>query len=322
LILIATNQRDLTADYVVLELQNQGLHYYRLNTETITKSSICFSPGAGKDGWSLKTADETIYFGQFTAGYYRRPEPPEISPSVAGEAEHRYCAEEWQEALNSALASLHNRWLNSPIAILDAENKSRQLSVAIRIGFDVPDTLITNDFDRASEFVAQAPSIGKPLRASLLAADVGERVIFTTRLSQISPDVAASIKVAPIIFQREIPKRCDVRVTVVGEQTFAAEINSQTNIETEVDWRRGDHIDLSHTIHPLPSAIQKKCVMITHAFNLRFSAIDLVLDPSGNYWFLELNPNGQWAWIEARTGLPISEAITNELVRISNEQNS
>jgi hypothetical protein len=60
----------------------------------------------------------------------------------------------------------------------------------------------------------------------------------------------------------------------------------------------------------------------TAACNLRFSAIDLVLDPSGDYWFLELNPNGQWAWIEARTGLPISEAITNELVRISNEQNS
>jgi len=50
---------------------------------------------------------------------------------------------------------------------------------------------------------------------------------------------------------------------------------------------------------------------------LRFAAIDLVLDQTGEYWFLEANPNGQWAWIESRTGLPISSAIVDELLAIS-----
>lgn len=319
MILIATNERDITSDYIVLELQDLGIPHYRLNTETIPDSSISFSPADGEGGWSLATESETIRFSDFKAGYYRRPEPPKISRAVIGEAEMQYCREEWQEALKAALSSLRDRWLNSPLAIFDAENKPRQLSVAIQVGFDVPETLVTNSYEKASEFLGQAPSIGKPLRTSLLALKSGERAIFTTRLSGLSKTVSEAIEVAPIIFQREIPKRCDVRVTVVGQQAFAAEIHSQDNEETLTDWRKGGHADLMHSTHELPKEIVQKCIDITRFFQLKFSAIDLVLDRFGKYWFLEMNPNGQWAWIESRTGLPISKAIANELVRISKQ---
>ncbi|MNZ28723.1 hypothetical protein D3C78_459550 [compost metagenome] len=50
--------------------------------------------------------------------------------------------------------------------------------------------------------------------------------------------------------------------------------------------------------------------------NLRYGAIDFVCDPQGNLWFLEINPNGQWAWIENLTGYPIAEAIVDELEAI------
>ena len=46
---------------------------------------------------------------------------------------------------------------------------------------------------------------------------------------------------------------------------------------------------------------------------LNFGAFDFVVTPSGEYFFLECNPNGQWLWIEMRTGLKISEAITEVL---------
>jgi glutathione synthase/RimK-type ligase-like ATP-grasp enzyme len=114
-----------------------------------------------------------------------------------------------------------------------------------------------------------------------------------------------------------INKQFDLRVTVVGRNAFAAEIHSQDSEETAVDWRKGTRPDLVHKEHQPADDVAAKCIEITRSFGLRFSAIDLVLDHEGRYWFLELNPNGQWAWIERRVGLPISSAIAEELIGIS-----
>lgn len=60
-----------------------------------------------------------------------------------------------------------------------------------------------------------------------------------------------------------------------------------------------------------------KCINLVKDLNLRFGAIDLVCDLDGDYWFLEINPNGQWAWIENQTKLPIASSIVDELLKIS-----
>jgi len=69
----------------------------------------------------------------------------------------------------------------------------------------------------------------------------------------------------------------------------------------------------------LPTEVAKACIALTQNLGLRFGALDFVLDPVGQLWFLEINPNGQWAWIETRTGHPIAAAIVTELERIAND---
>ena len=124
---------------------------------------------------------------------------------------------------------------------------------------------------------------------------------------------APAIKVAPAIFQREISKRSDIRVIVVDDQIFSTRIESQAHADTRVDWRRGARTDLVHETITLPDDVSLACTEITRSLGLRFAAIDLVEDKSGNFWFLEANPNGQWAWIEQRTGAPISSTIADSL---------
>ncbi len=119
-----------------------------------------------------------------------------------------------------------------------------------------------------------------------------------------------------MILQREISKASDLRVTVVGDDVFAVSIDSQTQTETEVDWRKGDGLQLGHAITQLPDEIASRCVELVRAMDLRFGAIDLIEDREGRYWFLEINPNGQWAWLETRTGAPIASAIVDELARV------
>ncbi|HFS6859502.1 TPA: hypothetical protein ACH1JJ_003587, partial [Klebsiella pneumoniae] len=62
--------------------------------------------------------------------------------------------------------------------------------------------------------------------------------------------------------------------------------------------------------------LSSKCIDLVESLNLRFGAIDFICDEDDVFWFLEINPNGQWAWIENQTGLPIASSIVDELMRI------
>lgn len=317
MILVVTNERDLTSDFVVLELQRRGLRFWRLNSERLPEAKVSFDPRLGEDGWKVALDGQAIELSQVRAAYFRRPGQPAVSPNVKADAARRYCQTEWTAVLQSALASLGKRWFNNPLAIMAAENKPRQLAAAIRLGFSVPDTLISNDWKEAKAFVSAGPTVVKPVREALIEQEGDESVIFTTRLAALNENDVQSVAVSPVIFQREIRKLSDIRATVVTDTVLAAEILSQQYEETSVDWRRGGRLGVDHRPHVLPTDMERKCIEIVRSLDLQFGAVDLILDERGQYWFLEVNPNGQWAWIENRTGMPITKAIVDELQRIA-----
>lgn len=318
MILLLTNERDLTTDYVVRELKKRELPYFRLNSERLAEADVKFSPHGA--AWQISIQERTISTKEIGAAYFRRPGTPIASSSVASAAERAYCEHEWLSVLHSLYSALEDRWLNSPAHIAAAEDKPRQLTLASKIGFAVPDTLITNDPAAVRLFRHDGAAVVKTLRASLLTDPNSgdERVIFTNRLNDdLGREFEDSLRVAPVILQREVEKDADIRVTVVGDYVMAARIDSQNLSETVVDWRKGAHVDLPHTQHILPADLEMRCRQLTAALKLKFAAIDFVLDRFGKYWFLEANPNGQWAWIEARTGHPIAARMVDLLVAMA-----
>jgi glutathione synthase/RimK-type ligase-like ATP-grasp enzyme len=314
-IFLATNKRDITTDFIVLELRKRKIPFLRLNTEDLPKASVTFTPAASDD-WHLFVSGCDHLLSQFTAGYYRRPGDPFPTESVSNQTAREHCISEWFAVLRSVWNALEGRWLNSPFAILRAEDKPRQLALAKGLGFMVPETMITNDPQEAVRFATDNRLVGKPLRQALLEQGETGEVIFTSRLKQSDFDDPEAILLAPFILQREVPKQCDVRVTVVGERIFAASIWSQAFEETSIDWRRGSNPKLRHEVIALPRNLEIRCVELAKRLDLSFGAIDLILDTAGDFWFLEINPNGQWAWIERRTGLPIAAAIVDKLLEI------
>jgi len=60
--------------------------------------------------------------------------------------------------------------------------------------------------------------------------------------------------------------------------------------------------------------VQELCIRLVERLGLCYGAIDMILTPDGRYVFLEINPSGQYAWIEMQTGLPISAAICDLLL--------
>lgn len=312
MIFLVTNKRDITTDFVVLELQRRDLPFMRLNSEELPASKMTVRPGA-PGNWSLSLGDDQVQLGDVTGAYYRRPGTPEPvgTPEPATED---YIVAEWSAIMRSLSNVLEGRWLNSPFAILRAEDKPRQLELALALGFDVPETLIGNDLETVAPFVAAGERIAKPLRNALIERGPIGEVLFTSRLGALGAEDGAAVAAAPVIYQREVRKAFDIRATVIGKRTFAVAIHSQSHEETEVDWRRGARLDVEHEVIELPKPLAARCVALTEALGLRYGAIDLIRDTTGRDWFLEINPNGQWAWIERRTGVPLAAAIVDALL--------
>jgi glutathione synthase/RimK-type ligase-like ATP-grasp enzyme len=104
-----------------------------------------------------------------------------------------------------------------------------------------------------------------------------------------------------------------VRVTVVGASVFTAAIHSQHDEATRDDCRRKGLLNLPHRVHQLPDEEALRCCELVRRLGLQFGAIDLVYTPESRYVFLEINPNGQYGWVEERTGLSINRAIADAL---------
>lgn len=171
---------------------------------------------------------------------------------------------------------------------------------------------MTNDKSALRDFYHhhQGEVILKPLSNSRVVQGEEQRVLFTNKLK---PEHIAQLDhylLTPSIYQRNIPKAYEVRVIVVGREVFAAAVDSQATVATRQDWRRER---LPFRDYELPADIAAKCVALVESLHLRFGAIDLIKSTDGQYYFLEINPNGQWAWVELDCGLPISRALIAEL---------
>jgi glutathione synthase/RimK-type ligase-like ATP-grasp enzyme len=120
------------------------------------------------------------------------------------------------------------------------------------------------------------------------------------------------------MFQEYIPKRVELRVTVIGDDVFVAEIEAPATGTGQVDWRDyGTEFQCRKAT--LPVDITERCLALVRSYNLNFSALDLLLTPDGRYVFLESNPNGQFIFIEELVPeLRMTDALAACLIRSAN----
>lgn len=311
LILLLTNRKDYTADWLVLELHRREADFARFNTEdwpTVVGLSWR-SDGSGQ----LRFAARTVDSDEVGSVWYRRPVAP-VMPVELDAERARWAAAEASEAMNGFWLTLHATWVNPPLAEAAASSKPEQLRRAQRQGLAVPETLITNDGVEAQEFAQGVPTICKPLSPGAVGADGVERVFFTRLLSADDVEALAELGPEPYLLQHRVPKQYDVRVTVIGEEVFPVAIHSQVFAETETDWRVGDATQLRHERIELPDQIGEACLALVENYGLSFGAIDLALDMDGRYVFFEINPSGQWAWIEEAADVPLRSCLASLLM--------
>lgn len=128
----------------------------------------------------------------------------------------------------------------------------------------------------------------------------------------VPPERAGDDTIGLTVQARE-PRRCDVRLTVVGERMFAAELYPENGTPPPgLDWRQ-HHEHVRYRPCQVPDTVAAAVLALMNRLGLSFGALDFVVTPDYEWVFMEINANGQWAWIERATGLPIAAAIAELL---------
>ncbi len=247
------------------------------------------------------------------AVWWRRVRPFEVDPSIAKEQHRAFIFSETSQAIHGVLDSLRCAWINPREADAAAHHKPYQWSVAHQLGLALPRTLVTTQVQAAREFV-QSIGTGKVVFKAFLASIQEWRE--TRLVEQEDLDRLELVRYAPVIFQEYIVG-VDLRITMIGDAIFAAEIDAR-NTSYPVDMRMvvGEGTVKAVT---LPTPVQTRLRKLMRRLNLVYGAIDMRRTDEGEYVFLEVNPAGQWLFVEQRTEQPIAKALADKLCALEDE---
>lgn len=312
-VLIFTNKQDIHADLVLREVRRRGVDVVRVHTDEFPER-VFGMYGNGNMNWQ-DAAGRAFSIDDVVSVWYRRPQRCRAHECVTDVTDRTFVEEESMHFVENMYMLLERAyWVNPYFANIRARYKLVQERVAREVGIEMPETLVTNSPNEARTFVEKHHGnvVYKCVRSGIVRQpDGSSELIFTSKLT--ASDIAAldNVRFAPCVFQEYVEKKLELRVTVVGGRVLSCAIHSQEQSKTATDWRHGG---ARYEPFLLPAEIEKKLHAVMASLGLRYGAFDLILTPDDRFVMLEVNSNGQWAFVQGFTGLPISDALADLLI--------
>lgn len=200
------------------------------------------------------------------------------------------------------LNEFRGRWIDHPVDTALAENKLVQLQTARHAGFRVPDTLVSQDPTLIRDFCERLDYkvIVKPVKGTRKAQ------LFTNMVTPANLACEESIALCPAIYQEYIPGDRHVRVQCFGDDIYSVIIKSQN-----LDWRGNISVPLE--VIELEEDVKRRLRKILTMLRLKMGVIDLKFTPDDELVWFEINPQGQFLFVEGLTGLDLTSAFSNFL---------
>ena len=319
-VLIITRSDDNESVQMVSQaIERKGGQVIRFDTDRYpTEVRLSAYYGKGDDERLTLTNDQGEFnLREVEAIWHRRLNFGAQLPTTLDRQLRHASLNETRAAAWGMLASLKAFRMDALPHIRHAENKQLQLQVARELGLEIPRTLTTND-PAAVHALAESCASGivtKMLSSFAVYEDGRELVVFTNRVKPEDLADLSGLRLCPMTFQEMIPKALELRTTVVGSRVMSASIDSQSSSRAAHDWRR-DGLRMIQDWKPyeLPLEIEEKILRLMDYFHLNYGAIDIIVTPDGRHVFLEVNPVGEFFWLERCPGLPIADAIADVLL--------
>lgn len=315
-VLILTQEFDPTVDPVIRTLAARGARVDRVDLGYFPRRMTVTTSDFGTPRRILRAKDREVDLDEVTSVWYRRPTAFDFGPDM-GAAEKEFARREAMQGVGGVLRGTDCLWVNRPDVDVVSELKPYQLEIAKRLGMRVPRTLLTNDPQEVAALLADAdrPIAYKALTggvlhypgafpAGLLTTVVGDEI--HEHLDRVGHTVCQ--------FQEYVDKAYEVRLTVIGNTYFPVTIESQRLDATRTDWR-GEHEKMPYgSYRPLPDEVVKQTQALLAELGAVYAAIDFIVTPSGDHVFLEVNPMGQFMWMQHDLGLAMGDHLAELLM--------
>ncbi|WP_201352066.1 hypothetical protein [Hydrogenimonas urashimensis] len=299
-IFVVASSFDGTVDYMI-EKYEDDFSFVRFDIDRMDKYGISIDTTSGTQ--KVKFVSENFcsndLFNDISSIYFRKIFFPELN-----EYDKRYRSYMLKEIygfVSGLVDSFVGKVLTKPYILRRTENKIYQLFLAKELGFDVPNSSITNDPEYATSTIERGDWIVKPVTTGKL----NENAIVQT--NKIVTDTIENIELSPIYLQEYVEKEYELRVTVIDDKFYTVKIIASD----KTDWRKNEHNNIYELI-PTPYDVEKECKKFLKKIGMRFGCFDYIFS-KGKYRFLECNPNGQWLWLEKKLSLDISKHILEYL---------
>ncbi|EAY27014.1 MvdC/MvdD family ATP grasp protein [Microscilla marina] len=327
-VLIITHQQDTQGiHYVICALQQQGATVLRFDSDLYPAHIQLVSTYVNhQERLKFIYQGHELELTNFDAVWYRRMQVGRTLP-VAMTTVHRALAvAEAETALQQILGSWgKQRFVLDPVThIRYAENKQLQLKIAQKVGLSVPATLVTNSVSEVRAFAQNYESVISKMQHSFsICENNGEEYqVYSHKWQPQDLRNMEGLEWSPMTFQEYIPKAYELRVVVVGEQVFCGKIPSQQSVSGRTDWRKDRQLLGKITPYHLPDSVRLCLLKLMDFFKLNYGAIDLIRTPEGQYVFLEVNPAGEFCWLDEVFDHQIANAIAGVLMHALRRRSS
>jgi glutathione synthase/RimK-type ligase-like ATP-grasp enzyme len=238
------------------------------------------------------------------AVWWRRPQAIDLSSADPRHAQ--FVHSEWNTTLQGLFHSMNAFWVNDPARDAVAAHKPFQLTMAQECGLTIPVTLMTSDPDEAVRFWSAYP--GKTIFKQFLALPDTWRE--TRIVGEAEVELVNAVRLAPVIFQERVDGVADIRVTAVGERCFAA-ATPLTDLQYPNDVRMNRGV--AYEEHTLPPSVKERVLSLMARLGLVYGAVDLRLTERQEYVFFEVNPAGQYLYVNPETHEKVTSALADVL---------
>jgi len=197
-------------------------------------------------------------------------------------------------------------------------NKLSNLLLARDCGIKVPPTLITTSKLELEKFYQKHTKIlTKPIHNGHLYFEE-EQFVYSCKgilflgkeeMKEIGDEFCVSL------FQAYTEKELELRIFFLDKEIYPMAIFSQLDEKTKYDFRNYNHIKPNRNVpFKLPQSFKKKLEKFIDEIDLNTGSIDVILTPENEFYFLEVNPTGQFGWVSQNCNFYLEKEIAKYLI--------
>jgi len=190
-------------------------------------------------------------------------------------------------------------------------NKLKVLKIAAEVGLDIPRTIICTSKNLIKNHIGSTRLISKHI-SNLITIEKEDKVYsfstFEIKTNKL-PDTFF-----PSLFQNLIEKKYELRIFFFQNKLYPMAIFSQLDKKTEIDFRNYNYHKPNRTTpFKLPKSILEKLKKLIKKLGLDTGSIDMIVTPNNNFFFLEVNPHGQFGFVSSSCNYFIEKDISEYL---------